>query len=105
MDEVKKISISAVASIAALAYGYSIGFITLTEYYIGFGITVPIILGYGIWNFFIRRAFSLHFQTEEGNHLREIGFVRIVPFDKDKSIYDYKKSGVLRQFWLDSRNT
>ena len=106
MDETRKIIIIAVLSIAAAGYGYSMGYLSLLEYYIVFGgLIIPGIGGYTAYTMFIRKAFSLHFQTEDGNHLREVSFIRIVSYDKDKTLYDYKKSGVLKQFWLDSRNT
>lgn len=106
MDETRKIIIIAVLSIAGAGYGYAYGYLTLLQYYLVFGgLIIPGIGGYTAWTIFIRKAFSLHFQTEDGNHLREVGFVRIVSFDKDKTLYDYKKGGVLKQFWVDSRNT
>lgn len=106
MDETRKIIIIAFLSIAGAAYGYAYGYLSLLEYYIVFGgLIIPGIGGYTAWTIFIRKAFSLHFQNEEGNHLREVGYVRILSYDKDKSIYDYKRGGVLRQFWIDSRNT
>ena len=101
MDESRKIIIIAGASIMASLYGYWYGYLTLTEYYIVFmGLIIPGIGGYTGWNFFLRKAFSLHFQIEEGEHLREVGFVRIVPYDKDGQIYTFRE----RQFLINGRH-